>query len=196
LCLSAVILLDAEPKYQSFPTYVEPGPPRQMAIVLTFRRPPPDAPDAPEAPEAPEGGEGEDAPAPVSTADKDVTIMTVQLSAKDSVNSLNRRIRKEVYRLKKLAAAAAAAAEGGAAAEGDDEAPAVVAAEGAPSVNAVLPDAATLEPLVSLIYETLARSLQSPEERASGAPLRQIAHDGLLWNFPFPEELKIEMIVG
>jgi len=178
-----LILMATEPLYQGYPA-LGPGPPRQMAIVLTFRRPPPDAP---------EGGDGE-APV-VPSDDKDVTIMTVQISAKDSISSLNRRIRNEVYRLKGLAAAAAAAAAEGGAVEENNGA-AAAAAEAAPSMNAVLPDATTLEPLVSLIYETLARSLQSPAELASGAPLRQIAHDGMLWNFPFPEELKIEMIVG
>jgi len=115
-----------------------------------------------------------------------------------------------VYRLKQLAAkraeAAAAAAETVPAVDEAGEpipAPAAVEEEG-PVVNSVLPDNAGLALLRSALYEALAGSL-SPEMLvipAAPAPgvavralVRDIAYDGSLWSFPFPEMVKLEMLV-
>lgn len=117
-----------------------------------------------------------------------------------------------MYRLKQLAAKraeeAAAAAEAAPAPAVDEEgepipAPAAVVEEG-PVVNSVLPDSASLSILRSSLYEALAASLSpellvNPVAPAPGVPVRalvrDIAYDGALWSFPFPEMVKLEMLV-
>jgi hypothetical protein len=82
--LSAALLMETEGRYQSFPHYRNPGAPRRFEVVLTFRRAPTD------------GGEGEGAEQPSAVAangPRDVTVMTVQVGARDTVDTLNRRIR-------------------------------------------------------------------------------------------------------
>ncbi len=118
-----------------------------------------------------------------------------------------------MYRLKQLALKKAAAAEEAAAtfvpAEGgvEDEAGSVAAAlpvDEGPVVNSVLPDSTALAPLRAMLYEALARSLGpelmvNPVAPAPGvvvrALVRDIAYDGALWSFPFPELVKLEMFV-
>lgn len=78
----ADVLLGTEAYYHTFPSYGGPEERRRMVVVLTFRRAPTDG----EA--AAEDGEGQRA-----AQNKDVTVMTIQMSAKDSIDSLNRRIR-------------------------------------------------------------------------------------------------------
>eukprot|EP00600_Ochromonadales_sp_CCMP1393_P003000 CAMPEP_0174987324 /NCGR_PEP_ID=MMETSP0004_2-20121128/19481_1 /TAXON_ID=420556 /ORGANISM="Ochromonas sp., Strain CCMP1393" /LENGTH=420 /DNA_ID=CAMNT_0016240365 /DNA_START=191 /DNA_END=1453 /DNA_ORIENTATION=- len=177
------ILLAAEPLYQSFPSYYEPNETRKISVILTFRRPAADA-DAAGEDSAPADGD-----ASAAGADKDITIMTVQVSKTDSLHTLNKRIRAEVYRLKKLAANNAAGVEGEEVEAAAEAASPVIAA------NTVLPDSAALENLHTLLYETFARSLLTQDEIVKGTKLRDIAVDGALWNFPFPEELKLEIIV-
>lgn len=79
------VLMGTEAYYQTFPSYAGPQERRRMVVVLTFRR----APAEGEAPAAEEGEGGERA----AQQNKDVTVMTVQMSPKDSIDSLNRRIR-------------------------------------------------------------------------------------------------------
>jgi hypothetical protein len=114
---------------------------------------------------------------------------------------------REVYRLKKLATAAppgdeGAADQGEAGADADTPVPApnedsAGGGNGVPSVNTVLPDAATLEPLRKVLYDALVSTLPPLPTNVLPVPatLRDIAYDGLLWNFPFPETVNIEMIV-
>lgn len=115
----------------------------------------------------------------------------------------------EVNRLKKLAEKRAGGGEEqpaeGAGAE--DEAGAVPAApaepaEDIPAFSSILPDNAALAPLRTVLYEGLARTLPadmlvSPTPSGAGnrTMLRDIAFDALLWNFPFPETVEIEMLV-
>jgi hypothetical protein len=78
------LLMETEGRYQTFPHYGGPGGPRRFEVVLTFRRAPAD------------GGEGEGAEQPSAVAasgPRDVTVMTVQVGARDTVDTLNRRIR-------------------------------------------------------------------------------------------------------
>lgn len=113
-----------------------------------------------------------------------------------------------MYRLKQVALqkaeAIAAAAEG--APTVDDEGNPVVAsvAEVGPVVNSVLPDSTALASLRGRLYESLAASLApellvNPTAPTPGVPvralLRDIAYDGALWSFPFPELVKLEILV-
>jgi hypothetical protein len=79
------ILLSTEKLYHMYLSRETPVEARQMFVVLTFRRPPPEI----------EGGAGEEEAGAASTApaNKDVTVMTVQVGPTDSIDSLNRRIR-------------------------------------------------------------------------------------------------------
>jgi hypothetical protein len=79
------ILLSTEKLYQMYLSRETPVEARQMFVVLTFRRPPPEK----------EGGAGEEEAGAAATApaNKDVTVMTVQVGPTDSIDSLNRRIR-------------------------------------------------------------------------------------------------------
>lgn len=96
------MLLGTESLYHSFPSYAGPGERRRLVVVLTFRRAPADGEDAPAAAADEEegGGEGEDEGGEqrrnTDKKSKDVTVMTVQTSRKDSIDSLNRRIRVRV----------------------------------------------------------------------------------------------------
>lgn len=106
----------------------------------------------------------------------------------------------------KKAEAAAAAAEGATAAvdEEGNPVPVPVAEEG-PVVNSVLPDGAALASLRARLYEALAASLSpellvNPTAPEPGVPptralLRNIAYDGALWSFPFPDLVKLEILV-
>lgn len=120
-----------------------------------------------------------------------------------------------MYRLKQLAAKRAEAAAGAAAAAEEapaavDEAgepisaPAAAMEEEGPVINSVLPDSAALATLRSALYEALAASLSpellvNPVAPAPGssvrALVRDIAYDGALWCFPFPDMVKLEILV-
>lgn len=117
-------------------------------------------------------------------------------------------LQNEVYRLKQLAikkAEAAAAAEGAPAVDEDGNPVPVPAAEEGPVVNSVLPDGAALASLRARLYEALASSLSpellvnptapEPGVPAARALLRDIAYDGALWSFPFPDLVKLEILV-
>ncbi len=79
--------------YQSFPSYDGPTPPRRIVVELTFRRAPPEGSEAPaeEGEEEKEGGAA--TKSRVVAADKDITVMSVQVGYRDTIDSLNRRIR-------------------------------------------------------------------------------------------------------
>lgn len=82
--------------------------------------------------------------------------------------------------------------------------PVPVAEEG-PVVNSVLPDGVALASLRARLYEALAASLSpellvNPTAPEPGVPptralLRDIAYDGALWSFPFPDLVKLEILV-
>lgn len=88
---TTAILAETEGRYQSFPHYVEPGAPRRFEVVVTFRRAPPEVGDEGEA----GSGESEDAASAsrARTNPRDVTVMTVQVGPRDTVDTLNKRIR-------------------------------------------------------------------------------------------------------
>lgn len=93
--LFAAALAETEALYQTFPSYEGPTPPRRIVVELTFRRAPPEGSEAPadegEGEEEEEGGAG--AKSRVVAADKDITVMSVQVGYRDTIDSLNRRIR-------------------------------------------------------------------------------------------------------
>jgi hypothetical protein len=79
---STAILLETEGRYQSFPDYRGAPPARRFEVVLTFRRAP-----------AEDAGAGEDGAAAAAVQARDMTVMTVQVGPRDTVDTLNRRIR-------------------------------------------------------------------------------------------------------
>lgn len=79
--------METEALYQTFPSYTATQP-RRMLVELTFRRAPAEV-DAP----APGGEDGADEGKVVPPANRDTTVMTVQVGARDSIDSLTRRIR-------------------------------------------------------------------------------------------------------
>ena len=81
---SVEILLGTEALYQTFPSYGGPRNQRSMAIVLTFRRAPAESEDA--SVEAANGANMQQRPA-------DVTVMTIQVGPRDTIDTINRRIR-------------------------------------------------------------------------------------------------------
>lgn len=90
--LFAAALAETEALYQTFPSYEGPTPPRRIVVELTFRRAPPEGSEAPaDEGEEEEGGAG--AKSRVVAADKDITVMSVQVGYRDTIDSLNRRIR-------------------------------------------------------------------------------------------------------
>lgn len=88
--------METEALYQTFPSYAGPPPPRRLLVELTFRRAPAES-DAP-APSA-EEEEGAALAAKEAGPDRDTTVMTVQVGARDSIDSLNRRIRVRPFDL-------------------------------------------------------------------------------------------------
>lgn len=82
--------METEALYQSFPSYAGPVPPRRMLVELTFRRAPAEGEAPVPSAEEGEGGEGGRA---VPAASRDTTVMTVQVGARDSIDSLTKRIR-------------------------------------------------------------------------------------------------------
>lgn len=88
--LFAAVLMETEALYQTFPSYTGPTPPRRLLVELTFRRAPVEN-DAPLPAEEEDGVSGTVQEVPA--ADRDTTVMTVQVGARDSIDSLNRRIR-------------------------------------------------------------------------------------------------------
>lgn len=86
------VLMETEALYQTFPTYAGPTPPRRLLVELTFRRAPVES-DAPPPAEDEEGSLAAATTAKDGAPDRDTTVMTVQVGARDSIDSLNRRIR-------------------------------------------------------------------------------------------------------
>lgn len=88
--------METEALYQTFPSYAA-AQPRRMLVELTFRRAPTEG-DAP-APGGEEGGEGEEAKVAPPAANRDTTVMTVQVGARDSIDSLTKRIRVGIHQI-------------------------------------------------------------------------------------------------
>lgn len=58
--------------------------------------------------------------------------------------------------------------------------------------NSVLPDSVALEPLSQLLHDHL---LQSLNNNTSQLLVKSIVYDGILWNFPFPDTINIQINV-